>query len=54
MKPHSETYLIQSAIEGNLAFLEVYTTFKGDLGVCDQQGRSALVHAIANNHTSFV
>lgn len=54
VKPHSETYLIQAGIEGNLAFLEVYTKFKGDLGVCDQQGRSALIHAVANGHTTFV
>ena len=33
VKPHSETHLIQAAIEGNLAFLEVYTKFKGDLTV---------------------
>lgn len=35
-KPYSETHLIQAAIEGNLAFLEVYTKVKGDLLVCDQ------------------
>lgn len=54
MKPHAESYLIEAAIEGNLAFLEVYTKFKGDLGIRDQQGRSALMHAISNNHLNFV
>lgn len=53
MKPHSQTYLIQAAIEGNLAFLELYTKFKGDLAVCDQSGRSALIHAISNGHLHF-
>ena len=46
--------MIQAGIEGNLAFLEVYTKFKGDLLVVDQQGRSALIHAVANGHVMFV
>jgi ankyrin repeat protein len=37
-----------------LAFLEVYTKFKGDLSIRDQQGRSALIHAISNDHIHFV
>lgn len=53
VKPHSETYLIQAAIEGNLAFLEVYTKFQGDLTVQDQQGRSALIHSILNGRQAF-
>jgi ankyrin repeat protein len=54
VKPHAETHLIEAAIEGNLAFLEVYTKFKGDLTIQDQQGKSALIHAILNNRKSFV
>ena len=37
-----------------MAFLEVYTKFKGDLLVVDQQGRSALIHAVSNGHNVFV
>ena len=53
VKPYKETHLIEAAIEGNLAFLETYVKFKGDLTIQDQQGKSALTHAILNNRKHF-
>jgi ankyrin repeat protein len=53
VKPHAETYLLQAAMQGNIAFLEIYIRCKGSLIIEDQRGRNALHHAVANGHRQF-
>ena len=53
VKPDSETYLIQAAILGNLAFLETYIRAEGELAIVDHQGRNALHHCVSNGHKQF-
>lgn len=35
VKPHAETYLLQAAISGNLAFIELYVKSEGNLTLTD-------------------
>jgi ankyrin repeat protein len=60
VKPDTETYLIQAAILGNIAFIELYIKSKGYIGIVDPQKRTgnyfanliilALHHAVSNGH----
>ena len=42
VKPDSETYILQAAMLGNIAFVELYISMRGDLTIEDQRGRNAL------------
>ena len=50
VKPDSETYLIQAAIQGNLCFLGLYLKARGLLSITDKRGRTAMHHSVANGH----
>ena len=53
VKPDSETYLIQAAMLGNIAFLELYMKARGSLTIKDQRGRNALHHSAAHGHRTI-
>ena len=43
--PRSQTYIFESAIENNMAFLELYYKAGGDIDIVDTKKRTPLHHA---------
>lgn len=50
VKPDSETYILQAAMLGNVAFTELYLSVQGDLSIEDARGRNALHLSVSNGH----
>ena len=42
VNPNSETYLLEAAILGNIAFLNLYLKYGGELTTLDQRGRTGI------------
>ncbi len=54
VKPHSETYLMEAAIRGNIAFLVLYLKFGGSVSLRDSKDLTAMHYACANGNDTFV
>ncbi|CAI2372915.1 unnamed protein product [Moneuplotes crassus] len=52
--PFGKTYIFEAAVKGNLAFLELYCQYGGNINLFDKQKRTPLHHACANGNLSFI
>ena len=53
MSPTKVTYLLEAAMENNIAFLELYAMNGGNLNVKDSSNKTALHHSCSNDHREF-
>lgn len=42
VKPTTKTWLIEAAFMGNIAFIQLYIEYNGDLNILDNNGKNAL------------
>lgn len=52
--PCGETYIFESAMVNNIAFLELYFKYGGDINLFDMKRRTPLHHACANGNYDYV
>ncbi|CAI2387733.1 unnamed protein product [Moneuplotes crassus] len=52
--PFKKTYIFEAAMDNNLAFLELYCCYGGDINLTDNKKRTPLHHACANGNFPFV
>jgi len=54
VNPRAETCLMEAAILGNVAFLDLYYRSGGDINIKDPSDRTALHQASANGNNTFI